>query len=172
MLRCADMTVQVVVRRAVPGDLTDVVRLLAQLAPAWTAGPEIPQVTARDELVWSAILAEDRRVVLVAEGSGSVAGVADVVVVASLLDGGVPHAVLDSLVVDAPCRGRGIGRALVSGVRRAARDAGCCRVELLSSKDLSRAHAFYRTVGFGAVAEGFRADLRNWPEPALKRDER
>ena len=48
----------------------------------------------------------------------------------------------------------------------------CPRGRLLSSKDLSRAHAFYRTVGFGAVAEGFRADLRNWPEPALKRDER
>jgi hypothetical protein len=58
------MTVQVVVRRAVPGDLTDVVRLLVQLAPAWTAGPEVPQVTARDERVWSAMLAEDWRVVL------------------------------------------------------------------------------------------------------------
>lgn len=65
------------------------------------------------------MLVEDRRVVLVAEGSGGVVGVADVVVVASLLDGGVPHAILDNLVVDVSHRGHGIGRALISGVRRA-----------------------------------------------------
>lgn len=45
-------------------------------------------------------------------------------VIASLLDGAVPHAVLDNLVVDAPYRGRGIGRMLINGVRRAARGAG------------------------------------------------
>jgi GNAT superfamily N-acetyltransferase len=97
---------------------------------------------------------------------------AHMLVIASLLDGGVPHAVLDNLVVDAPYRGRGIGRMLAHGVRRAARDAGCGRVELLSSKELSTAHTFYRSVGFKAAAEGFRADLTDSPEPSLKRGER
>jgi hypothetical protein len=45
-------------------------------------------------------------------------------------------------------------------------------VELLSSKELSTAHAFYRSVGFKAAAEGFRADLTDSPEPSLKRGER
>jgi GNAT superfamily N-acetyltransferase len=92
-----------------------------------------------------------------------VVGIADLVLVRSLLDGAVPHAVLDNLVVDARSRGKGIGRSLIAGARTAARDAGCCRLEFLSSKGLNQAHAFYRAVGFEAVAEGFRADLTATP---------
>jgi ribosomal protein S18 acetylase RimI-like enzyme len=85
------------------------------------------------------------------------------VVVSSLLDGAVPHAVLDNLVVDARNRRKGIGRSLISSARTAARDAGCCRLEFLSSKTLNQAHAFYRAVGLEAVAEGFHADLAAAP---------
>jgi GNAT superfamily N-acetyltransferase len=148
-----------VIRRATSDDLADVLGLLAQLAPAWTSSDAVPQMTEQDESVWSEMLAEARRVVLVADVGGPVVGIADLVVVSSLLDGAVPHAVLDNLVVDARARRKGIGRLLISGARTAARDAGCCRLEFLSSKALSQAHAFYRAVGFEAVAEGFRADL-------------
>jgi GNAT superfamily N-acetyltransferase len=153
------MAVEVLVRRAVWGDLAGVVRLLAQLALTWTASQASTAVGKHHEQVWKAMLADKRRVVLVAEGGGGVVGVADLVVVIGLLDGVVPHGVLDNLVVDAPRRGLGVGRALIAGVRRAARDAGCCRVELLSSRELGRAYAFYRAVGFEAVAEGFRMNL-------------
>ena len=37
-----------------------------------------------------------------------------------------------------------------------ARDAGCCKIQLLSGKPRAEAHAFYRSLGFEAVAEGFK----------------
>jgi GNAT superfamily N-acetyltransferase len=153
------VTTQVVVRRATRGDLAAVVSLLAQLAPAWTASDAAPKVTTRDETVWDEILSDDRRIVLVADGTGGVVGLTDVVVIRSLLDGAVPHAILDGIVVDARARGQGIGRSLIDSARAAARDAGCCRLEFLSSKERTRAHAFYRAMGFEAAAEGFRANL-------------
>ena len=159
------MAAEVVVRRAAGGDLADVVGLLAQLAPAWRSSDGVPEVTARDEIVSSEIIADDRRVVLVAENSGGVVGIADLMLMRSLLDGAIPHAVLDSLVIDARSRGKGIGRSLMAGARTVALGAGCCRLEFLSSKGLSGAHGFYRAVGFEAVAEGFRTDLTATPNP-------
>jgi GNAT superfamily N-acetyltransferase len=147
------------VRPAARGDLTDVVGLLAQLAPAFTASAGGPTSTGRDEVVWAEMLAEDRRTVLVAESRGRVVGIADLVVVTSLLDGAVPHAVLDSLVVDVRSRGNGIGTSLLTAARAVALAAGCCRLEFLSSKGLTEAHRFYRGVGFQAAAEGFRMNL-------------
>ena len=146
-------------RRAGRGDLAGVARLLAQLAPAWTAEQALPPVTKHDEEVWAAIVADERRVVLVAEYGGVVVGVVDLVVVTALVDGAVPHGLLDSMVVDAAHRGQGVGQALIGAVRCAARDAGCCRLELLSSKERGQAHAFYQAAGFARVADGFRADL-------------
>jgi GNAT superfamily N-acetyltransferase len=158
------MSTQVLIRRPITADLTDVVRLLAQLSPMWRPEDPIDEVTDHHEQVWHSMLGDDRRIVLVAEGNHGVIGHADVVVVTSLLDGAVPHGVVDSLIVDAPYRREGVGRTLIDGVRRAAQDAGCCRLELLSSKELIRAHAFYQAVGFEAAAEGFRANLTARPE--------
>jgi GNAT superfamily N-acetyltransferase len=50
--------------------------------------------------------------VLVVLRGNAVVGVVDVVIVPSLLDGVVPHAIVDALVVDDEVRGEGIGRAL------------------------------------------------------------
>ena len=37
-----------------------------------------------------------------------------------------------------------------------ARAAGCCKLQLISGKHRTGAHAFYRSVGMEAVAEGFK----------------
>jgi GNAT superfamily N-acetyltransferase len=158
-----------VVRRAVRDDLAGVTRLLAQLAPARTEDQASPAATKHHEQVWEAMIADERRVVLVAEQDGWVVGIADLVVVTSLLDGAVPHGLLDNMVVDAAHRGQGVGTALIGAVRSAAQEAGCCLIELLSSKERGRAHAFYRSAGFAAAAEGFRADLAATPGRLMPR---
>jgi len=153
------MAIEVLVRRAARDDLAGVMRLLAQLAPAWTENQAVPAVTKHHGQVWEAMIVDDRRVILIAEHNGGVVGIADLVVVMGLLDGAVPHGLLDNMVVDAAHRGEGVGKTLISAVRCAARDAGCCRLELLSSKERGQAHAFYQAAGFARVADGFRADL-------------
>ncbi|MEV6638377.1 GNAT family N-acetyltransferase [Actinoplanes sp. NPDC051470] len=153
------MAIEVSVRRAAQEDLAGVVRLLAQLAPTWTREQAGSAATSREKQVWEAMVVDERRIVLVAEHGGGVIGIADLVVLTSLLDGAAPHGLLDNMVVDAAHRGQGAGTMLIRAVRAAAQHVGCCRLELLSSKERDRAHAFYQAAGFEQTAEGFRADF-------------
>jgi GNAT superfamily N-acetyltransferase len=60
------------------------------------------------------------------------------------------------LVVDGRCRRQGIGRLLVEYALTRAREAGCYKVQLLSSNTRHEAHQFYRALGFDDTAIGFR----------------
>ena len=81
-------------------------------------------------------------------------------IIRTLLDGVAPHAIVDALVVDAALRGEGIGRALMTEAHCRAEEIGCSRLELMSSKGLDQAHAFYSQLGYESTAEGFRHWLR------------
>jgi ribosomal protein S18 acetylase RimI-like enzyme len=64
--------------------------------------------------------------------------------------------VVENMIVDPGRRRTGIGSRLMEEVGRRAVAAGCYKVQLLSRKHRVEAHAFYESVGFEAVAEGFR----------------
>ena len=85
------------------------------------------------------------------------AGTVDVLTVTNLTHGGRPWAVVENVVVAGAHRRRGIGRALMHEAMGQARRAGCYKVQLTSGKHRADAHAFYRSLGFEAVAEGFKA---------------
>jgi GNAT superfamily N-acetyltransferase len=153
------MTAPVTIRRATAADLAPVLRLLAQLAPTWHETDAVAPITARAEQTWTRMLHQDGRVVLVAERAGRIVGTLDLVVIANLTDDATPTAIVQGMVVDQPDRGSGIGRALIEAAIDLARDAGCCKLELLSSKARIQTHRFYRAVGFEDEAEGFRLHL-------------
>ena len=58
-------------------------------------------------------------------------------------------------------RRRGVARRMVERLLVDAREAGCHKVQLLTHKRQAQdwAHAFYRSLGFAAEAEGFRMYL-------------
>lgn len=58
------------------------------------------------------------------------------------------HFVVDDLVVDAPHRGRGLGRCLMEQVLDVAKRTGCQSVELHCSHAKSELHGFYEHLGF------------------------
>jgi GNAT superfamily N-acetyltransferase len=69
---------------------------------------------------------------------------------------------LHAMWVDAPFRGRGLGRALVAGAESVARRRGCTLVEFLAYDLLARGlyeRLCYRTVG---VIEDFPAGAARW----------
>jgi GNAT superfamily N-acetyltransferase len=136
-----------------------VLRLLAQLAPDWNEEHAVPPITARAEQAWMRMLNQAGRLVLVAERAEHIVGTLDLVVIANLTDDATPTALVQDMVVDQPDRGHGIGRTLIEAALDLAKDAGCCRLELLSSKARVETHRFYRAVGFEAEAEGFRLRL-------------
>jgi len=92
--------------------------------------------------------------VLVADLGGRAVGMA-VLHVMPLLERPTATAVLTALVVAADARGKGVGAALVAEAERRARAAGCWRLLVLSGRDRTDAHAFYRRLGFEERTRAF-----------------
>jgi GNAT superfamily N-acetyltransferase len=127
------------IRPFASGDADAVAKLLVQLGY-----PSMPgDVTARIERMAS----EVGHQILVAEIAGSVVGVVTVYV-RHLLSVDAPLGRIAAMVVDDARRSQGVGSKLVQAAEAIARDAGCNRMEVTSAERRTRAHAFYRRLGY------------------------
>ena len=145
------------VRPVTRNDLPDLLRLYRQLTRDEVESLPADSVAAK--ALFDAIEAQPGRELLVAEIDGKVVGTLDLLTVPNLTHGGSPWGIVENVVVDEGSRGRGIGRLLMEEAVRRCKDAGCYKVQLLSNKRRTQAHEFYRSVGFEAMAEGFRRCL-------------
>jgi GNAT superfamily N-acetyltransferase len=98
----------------------------------------------------------DRQLLVAVVDGGRVAGTLDLLIVPNVTHGGRPWAIVENVVVAEAHRRQGVGRALMQSAMQSARQAGCYKVQLTSAKHRGEAHEFYRSLGFGAVAEGFK----------------
>jgi GNAT superfamily N-acetyltransferase len=147
----------VVIRAATEADLAELLRLYTVLAVGRPgAEPAGERASAR---ILADVVADPRRDLLVAAAPDRLLGTVDLLIVANLTRGGRPWAIVENVVVDEPARRSGIGARLMAEVERRARLAGCYKLQLLSRKQRTEAHAFYESAGFTAVAEGFRRYL-------------
>jgi GNAT superfamily N-acetyltransferase len=147
----------VLVRPATADDLSDLLRLYQQLGESRPSA--LPADSDKAKSLMEVIAALPGRQLLVAEVGPKVLGTADLLIVPNLTHGGAPWAVVENVVVEEGAQRRGVGRALMEDVVRRCTDASCYKVQLLSNKRRSQAHQFYRSVGFEAIAEGFRRYL-------------
>ena len=153
----ADHEDPVLVRPAAAHDLSDLLHLYEQLGESPLGGLAADSDKAKSLI--EVIAAQRGRQLLVAELEHHVVGTADLLIVPNLTHGGAPWAVVENVVVGQQARRRGVGRALMDDLVRRCKDAGCYKVQLLSNKRRTHAHAFYRSMGFEAIAEGFRLYL-------------
>jgi GNAT superfamily N-acetyltransferase len=142
-----------IVRDAMVADLPVLVPLLGQLNEARNA-PTAQHMRAFDE-----IEVDPRQHVLVVEDGRTIVGTAALTVIPNLGRDARPVALIENVVVDARCRGRGIGALLMREAIGRARAAGCYRVALMSRKHRTDAHRFYERLGFERTSEGFRLAL-------------
>ena len=147
----------VLVRPATANDLSHLLRLYEQLGESRPSA--LPADSKKAQPLMEVIAVLPGRQLLVAEISRKVVGTADLLIVPNLTHGGAPWAVIENVVVEQEARRRGVGRALMEEVVRRCMDASCYKVQLLSDKHRTQAHEFYRSVGFEAIAEGFRRYL-------------
>ena len=144
------------VRRAGAEDLPDLMELLSQLHQEEVLQPVEEHLRA----TFAEILAAWRsRAILVACLDGALVGTLDLLIVSNLTRGGRPWASIENVLVDAACRRRGIGRALLDVAVDLARDAGCSKLQLISREERSAAHELYIGSGFTAPVRGFRRYL-------------
>lgn len=147
----------VLVRPATSDDLAEILRMYRQLVDG--DAPVLLPDRGRASSVLDAMAAQSGRQMLVAEIGRQMVGTADLLIVPNLTHGGAPWAVIENVVVDEKARRHGVGRALVAEIVRRCTEAGCYKMQLLSNKRRTEAHEFYRSVGFEAMAEGFRRYL-------------
>ncbi|MBL8526579.1 MAG: GNAT family N-acetyltransferase [Burkholderiales bacterium] len=94
---------------------------------------------------------------MVALYAGEVAGVAVYRVQENTSQG--RRLYIDDLVVDADCRLRGLGGALLAQLDETARGAGCAVVDLDSGTQREGAHCFYFRAGYTIKTFGFKKTL-------------
>ncbi len=133
------------IRRARASDLGSLVRLLGQL---FDLEADFAPDRGRQRRGLALMLAAPRRrAVLVAERAGAVVGMVTAQLVASTAEG-APSALVEDMVVDAPERGRGTGRALLEGIEAWSRARGATRLQLLADDGNAPALAFYARMGW------------------------
>ncbi|HQF56028.1 MAG TPA: GNAT family N-acetyltransferase [Fibrobacteria bacterium] len=86
--------------------------------------------------------------VRVAELDDGVVGCYALLVMDNLAHLGAPSAIVEDVVVDASCRGQGIGRAMMHDAMCVAREKGCYKLVLNSNLRRLDAHRFYEGLGF------------------------
>jgi ribosomal protein S18 acetylase RimI-like enzyme len=70
-----------------------------------------------------------------------------------------PWAAIENVVIDKRYHREGIGKKLMEYAVNRSREAGCHKIQLLSTNTRKQAHEFYRSLGFGETALGFRMYL-------------
>lgn len=155
-----DVLPQPVVRRAAARDLPRLVELLEQESLGGERredpGPPLPQ---RYFDALAAIDADPNNAVFVAELDGHVVGMFQRTFIRHLQRGGERVSEIESVVVDEPFRGRGIGAAMMRRAIEEARAAGCTRIQLTSNVARADAHRFYKRLGFVADWRGMKLTL-------------
>jgi GNAT superfamily N-acetyltransferase len=144
-----------VVREATEADIPAITTLYRQLAidPTETVPTRSPEACRR---VFAEMAAMPGYSLLVAEDGGEIAGTLVLAILPGLAHGVSPFAVVEYVVVDEARRGQGIGKMLMEAVMSRAKAAGCYKIMLTSDKQRAGAHEFYKALGFGASAHGFR----------------
>jgi len=148
-------------RIATQDDLHAVVSLLAddELAEnreKQVAGESVAEEYAR---AFAAMEREHYNHMLLAESEGKVVGCLQLVFVPGLSRKGTKRAIVESVRVAAGLRGQSVGTALMKEAIRLAREGGCGLVQLDSDTRRTRAHLFYRRLGFVQSHFGFKKQL-------------
>lgn len=133
-----------IVRRATPADVPDILALIVALA-IYEREPDA--VKATEESLMRAFFADDARVQAhVADMDGNVVGIAIWFLNYSTWTGR-PGIYLEDLFVSERARGRGAGKALFKALAQEADRLGCARIDWAVLDWNTQAMAFYRAIG-------------------------
>jgi len=133
-----------IVRRAEPRDVPDILRLIRQLA---TYEREPDAVAATEASLHATLFADGAQVFAhVAEAAGAVVGIAVWFLNFSTWTGR-PGLYLEDLVVDEAARGTGAGKALFRALAQEAVARDCARIDWAVLDWNESAMEFYRAIG-------------------------
>ena len=138
------------IRTATAHDAAELARLLTELGHPTTADG----IAA----LWKPWAAAGNSALVVPRADGTLAGAVTLHQM-TVLHRPTPVGRITALVVDAPARGQGIGRALVAAAEAAFVQSGCKLLEVTSHMRLADAHAFYEHLGYERTSQRFAKTL-------------
>ncbi|WP_238147677.1 MULTISPECIES: GNAT family N-acetyltransferase [Micrococcaceae] len=151
---------QVEIRRAVLGDVPEIVQLLADDP----LGRSRESRSTEDDLTpyrqaFSLIDGNDRELLVVACLRSEVIGTLQISFIPGLSRRGALRAQIEGVRIRDDFRSRGLGRAIFEWAIGLARSRGCSLVQLTTDKTRADAHRFYGSLGFSPSHEGFKLAL-------------
>jgi GNAT superfamily N-acetyltransferase len=78
------------------------------------------------------------------------------IVIPNLTNGGKPYGLIENVVTHAGYRGRGYGTSILHAAAKAAWDAGCYKVMLMTGSKQPSTLKFYENAGFEQTKTGFQ----------------
>lgn len=150
-------TLEVNIREARKSDLAEIVELMKALTITTSKAESRGASTFADyEQVFRQIERDPNHKLIVAEVDGRLVGSADLVIVPNLSHRGLPWAVMENVIVDESMRRRGVAAAMVKHLVELARESGCYKIGLSSSRKRPAAHRMYESLGFKQYGLGYR----------------
>lgn len=144
----------VLIRKASPEDVDDLLELYRQLA----SSGELPSAE-NAAMVIELTDSNPWMLFLVAELDDVVVGTVTMVVVPAVPHSAQPWAQIEHMVVHEAHRKSGIGHALLARCEEHIRSVGGYKMQLQSSDHRDEAHSFYEQEGFTASSRGYRRYL-------------
>ncbi|MEV7607741.1 GNAT family N-acetyltransferase [Paenarthrobacter sp. NPDC089322] len=144
-------------RRALKGDLPQILRLLAddQLG----ATRESVDDSGPYEQAFDAIDGDPAHLLVVGELDGDVVATFQLSFIPGLSRKGSWRAQIEAVRVSDVLRGQGVGALMIEWAIEQARQRGCSLVQLTTDKSRVAAHRFYERLGFVASHEGMKLTL-------------
>jgi GNAT superfamily N-acetyltransferase len=102
---------------------------------------------------------DSRNRIIIVEKGGAIVGCMQLTFIHGLSRKGMQRAIVEAVRVVSDERSTGIGEKMMQHAMEEARKVGCGVLQLTSDKKRTRAHAFYKRLGFSMSHEGFKIEL-------------
>lgn len=139
------------IRRVEHDDLPALLALYQHLNP----GDERPTDDAAIDIV-ERFNRMEGSAIFVGEMNASLVGSCTLVVIPNLTRGGRPYGLIENVVTHSQFRKQGIGKRLLDVASRAAWQAGCYKVMLMTGRQEQEVLDFYLSAGFDQSKTGFQ----------------
>ena len=146
-------------RHATSRDLPTIVRMLADDFLGQQRERCDDPLPKSYQRAFDEIDADSNNELIVAELDGAVVGTLQLTFTPSLSFQGGKRATVESVRVDEPHRGKGIGREMMLWAIGRAKERGCVSMQLTTNADRADAHRFYENLGFKASHVGMKLKL-------------
>ena len=148
------------IRKALPDDVSTIVRLVNAGGPEGKPRRELPSVLPNTYMQAFETIDSDRNhLLMVAEQDRTIVGTFHLTFLTYLAGAGYPDAQIEAIHVSATHRRQGIGTMMLQWAIEEAKRRKCRRVQLTTDKRRTEAHVLYERLGFAFSHEGAKLYL-------------